>query len=394
MINIIHKEDCCGCTACASICPQNAISMKPDGLGFLYPDVNLDLCIKCNLCERVCAFHKNYSTGKNLSHPDIYAVRHKNIHEVESSRSGAMFIALSDFILKNNGIIYGVGYKDHFRVVHKRAETAQERNEFKGSKYVQSDLCGIFELIAKDLQNKRMVLFSGTPCQTAGLYSFLLLKKIDCDRLVLCDIICHGVPAPYIWRDYIDYLEKRHKKRILSVNFRDKSKLGWAEHKESFCYEGGHYEIRDFYSYVFRQGVMHRHSCGVCPYTNFHRPSDITLGDYWGWERLDRDMNKDDKGISLVFVNTEKGRALFKEVSDSIIYKASCVEKCLQHNLSQPTIIHKNRMAFEKEYEEKGFLFVMKKYGNLNWSQRTQKVYRKARRLAGGVIKSLLGIRK
>lgn len=232
MINITNPSDCCGCTACASVCTHNAITMKPDALGFLYPKVDKEKCTNCGLCEKVCAFHENYDKSHNLSEPDAYAVRHKDIKEVESSRSGAAFIAMSDYIIEQGGIVYGVGYTDHFRVVHKRATTKEERDEFKGSKYVQSDLTGIFRKVKEDLKTGKTVLFSGTPCQTAGLHSYVG-KKLR-EKLILIDIVCHGVPSPYIWRDYLKYLETKHNSEICYVNFRDKSKFGWKAHKETF----------------------------------------------------------------------------------------------------------------------------------------------------------------
>ena len=228
MIQIKDKADCCGCTACASICPKDAITMEPDTLGFKYPKVDLDKCIDCGLCEKVCAFNDNYDKSLNLKEPEIYAARHKDIHEIETSRSGAAFIAISDYILENGGIVYGVGYKDHFRVAHKRATTKEERNEFKGSKYVQSDLDGIFRQVKEDLKQGNTVLFSGTPCQTAGLNSYIG-KKLR-ENLVLVDIVCHGVPSPYIWRDYLAYIEKKYKNEVVKVDFRDKSRIGWSGH--------------------------------------------------------------------------------------------------------------------------------------------------------------------
>ena len=209
MIQIQNKQDCCGCTACASICPRDAISMVPDVMGFLYPKVDVGKCIECKLCERVCAFNEDYHNHlHNLSEPLAYGARHRNMREVETSRSGAAFIAISDVILKMGGVVYGAGYDEHFRVIHKRATTSIERDEFKGSKYVQSDLTGIFRQIKKDLESGFPVLFSGTPCQTAGLNSYIGAKLRP--NLYLLDIVCHGVPSPYIWRDYLDYIEKEH----------------------------------------------------------------------------------------------------------------------------------------------------------------------------------------
>lgn len=237
MIRIKDPKECCGCTACASICSHNAISMEPDALGFLYPKINESLCVECGLCEKVCQFNDNYDRSLNLPQPTAYAARHKDIGEVMKSRSGAAFVAISDYILEQGGIVYGAGYKDHFRVAHKRATTKEERDEFRGSKYVQSDLSGVFRQVKEDLKNGLTVLFSGTPCQTAGLNSYIG-KKLR-KNLILLDIVCHGVPGPYIWRDYLAYLEKKHNSKIIYVNFRDKEKYGWKAHKETFKYENG-----------------------------------------------------------------------------------------------------------------------------------------------------------
>ena len=151
MISIKDKSQCCGCSACASICNKNAITMKPDILGFLYPVVDIDKCVNCGLCEKVCAFNNKYDISLNLPKPVAYGVRHKDIDEVMRSRSGAVFVALSDKILEQGGVVYGAGYTDHFRVVHKRAVTKNMRDEFRGSKYVQSDMNTVFLQVKKDL---------------------------------------------------------------------------------------------------------------------------------------------------------------------------------------------------------------------------------------------------
>ena len=153
------------------------------------------------------------------------------------SCSGAAFVAISDYVLDQGGVVYGAGYKDHFRVTHKRATTKEGRDEFRGSKYVQSDLAGVFRMVKQDLKNGLTVLFSGTPCQTSGLNSYVG-KKLRAN-LVLIDIVCHGVPGPYIWRDYLAYLEKKQGDTITVVNFRDKERFGWAAHKETFTFGGG-----------------------------------------------------------------------------------------------------------------------------------------------------------
>ena len=222
MIKITDTANCCGCTACASICAHEAIIMKPNELGFLYPQVDATKCVECGLCNKVCQFNENYDKSYNLDFPIAYAARHKDINEVMKSRSGAAFVAISDYILDHGGVVYGAGDKDHFRVAHKRATTKEERDEFRGSKYVQSDLRGVFYRVKQDLMNGKMVLFSGTPCQTSGLNSYIG-KRLR-GNLILADIVCHGVPSPYIWKDYINYIESVNNTSISVVNFRDKEK--------------------------------------------------------------------------------------------------------------------------------------------------------------------------
>lgn len=374
MIQITNKADCCGCTACASVCAHHAISMEPDALGFLYPKVDTEKCTNCGLCEKVCAFNSNYDKSLNLAQPLAYAARHKDMKEVETSRSGAAFIAISDYVLDNGGVVYGAGYTDHFRVIHKRATTKQERDEFKGSKYVQSDLNHVFLQIKKDLKDGLTVLFSGTPCQTAGLNSFIG-KKLR-EHLILVDIVCHGVPSPYIWKDYIAYLEKKHKDSICQVNFRDKQLYGWTAHHETFKFSNIMREklIPKSFTYLFYEHIMFRLSCGVCPYTNTRRPSDITIADFWGWEKTDPNINTDDKGVSLILINTKKGSMIFDSIKSQMITIPAKLEDCLQPNLQHPSAIHPKRMQFEHDYQRKGFSYIMRKYGDIGWKYKVGQI--------------------
>ena len=363
-IKILNPADCCGCTACASICSYNAITMKPDVMGFLYPEVDIDKCLECGLCEKVCSFNENYDCSENLVTPLAYGARHKNMQEVETSRSGAAFIALSDVILRAGGVIYGVGYTDHFRVVHKRAVTKEERDEFKGSKYVQSDLTGIFRQIKNDLKNGLVVMFSGTPCQTAGLAAYIGHTKLK-TNLFLVDIVCHGVPSPYVWKDFLSYIEKKYNDTLYRVNFRDKINYGWNSHHETF--EFINKEGKVSFPFLFYKRIIFRQSCGKCYYTNTQRPSDITLADFWGWEKTKPDFNKDDKGVSLILINTTRGRQLLEQAQNDLILFSAKLEDCLQPNMQHPTHIHPARMKFEQLYTRKGFLTAMKRYGDIGW---------------------------
>ena len=383
MITIKDKSDCCGCSACTSVCGHQAITMKPDGIGFLYPEVDRNKCVDCGLCNQVCAFHANYDISRNLPKPDVYAVRHKDMSEITTSRSGAVFIALSDWILEQGGVVYGAGYEGHFRVVHKRATNKHKRNEFKGSKYVQSDLKDTFHQIRKDLKQGYMVMFSGTPCQTSGLLSYLKLLRQDISQLYVVDLVCHGVPAPYVWRDYLKYIEKKYHGTVTSFNFRDKSQLGWAAHKESFKV-GDKYVCTSTYSDLFGKCIMFRQSCGVCHFSNLKRPSDLTIGDFWGWEKVDQHINADNKGVSLLLVNTEKGRHIFSEITDQIHYLKTDTQHCLQPNLEQPTPISPQRAEFEQDFISRGFVYCAKKYGDIG-------IRHKIYRFLGKVKHKILG---
>lgn len=375
MIEITSPDKCCGCSACASICPQNAIKMSPDNLGFLYPVINKDECINCGACDRVCQFNDFYDISTNYEKPETYAARHINIDEVDKSRSGAIFAAISDYIISQDGVVYGAGFTDHFRVVHKRAVTAVERDEFRGSKYVQSDLTGIFPFVKKDLVEGRLVLFSGTPCQISGLKGYIgkSLRK----NLLLIDLVCHGVPSPYIWRDYIDYIEKKTHDEIIAVNFRDKRKYGWKAHKESFTFKHKSLWEKGTYTNLFNKHIMFRHSCGNCPFANLRRPGDITLADFWGWETVVPDFNKDDKGISLLLINTEKGTKIFNLIKEKIITQKVEIEQCLQPNLQHPSRINLKRDLFEKDYSKKGFKYIKKKYVDVGIRHKIQTLVHK-----------------
>ena len=331
MINITDKSKCCGCTACASVCAHNAITMIPDALGFLYPRVDESKCVDCGLCDKVCAFNDEYDKSLNLPTPDVY----------------------------------GVGYKEHFRVAHKRATTKIERDEFRGSKYVQSDLTGIFKQVKEDLKNGLTVLFSGTGCQCAGLNAYIGQKLRD--NLILVDIVCHGVPGPYMWRDYIAYLEKKYGDTIVQVNFRDKEKFGWKAHRETFVLKNGRGYNSLIFTMLFYQHIAFRPSCGKCHFCNTTRPSDITLADLWDRGHNFPDINKDNKGESLLLINTEKGREIFDAVKDKLDYFQTTTDKVMQAHLREPSKIHPQAKKFADSYEKYGFKHTMERFAFMGW---------------------------
>lgn len=384
MIQVQDKRECCGCTACASICNHEAIHMQVDEMGFKYPVVDISKCVECGLCEKVCAFQEHYDTASNFQEPFVYAVRHKNNKEIKTSRSGAMFTALSDFIFERKGIVYGVGFADHFRVVHKRITNREDCKDLKGSKYVQSDLTDIFRSVKKDLADGFPVLFSGTPCQTSGLHSFL--GKKEWENLYLCDIVCHGVPSPKVWADYLEYVETKENRLIEKVNFRDKER-GWKAHFESFVFQGGKKIITRTFTDLFCKHLILRPSCSSCKFTNTRRPSDITIADFWGWEKAVPGFNDDDLGCSLVFVNTPKGDQLFKHILPEIHAIQTDLAHCMQPNLEHPSVFSPKYDSFWKDYQRKGFDFVVKKYGDKGFRHKISQFKSKVKRIIKYCIK-------
>lgn len=335
--------------------------MQPDVLGFKYPKVDLDKCIDCGLCEKVCAFNDRYDKSLNLEKPIAYGARHKDIKEVMRSQSGATFAVISDYVLEKGGVVYGAAFEEDLSVAHRRVSTKEERNALRGSKYVQSDLTGIFKNVKRDLENGRTVLFSGTPCQTAGLNSYVGIKLRH--NLILADIICHGTPSPYVWREYLKYMEKKNGDKIVKANFRDK-KFGWNTTVQTFTFQNKREISNTTFGMLFYQHVMNRSSCSVCHFANTTRPSDITMGDFWGWQKTIKET--DNKGISLILVNTDKGKALFDSIKDRMDVVNVDMQNCLQPNLQRPSAESKRRAAFERDFVKYGFGYMRFMYGDLN----------------------------
>lgn len=360
MINITDKTTCSGCTACATICPQSAITMQPDALGFKYPIVSFDKCINCGLCDRVCSFKPPIErTPKN---PLTYLMRHKDVSEVLKSKSGGAFVVLSDVILSEGGIVYGARLNQDHLVEHAAATTVSARNEFRGSKYIQSDLDGIFAKVRADLKANKKVLFTGTPCQVAGLKSFIDQELAE--NLFLVDLLCHGVASPAIWKDYIEQIEHRKGKRIRRCIPRN-PKYGWYNSVDTFIFnDDTQYNSDYFTGYVYHKWIIQRWSCSACPFTSLNRVSDVTIGDAWGHDRVAPDFDTEGLGCSIVLANTHKGEQLVKAGLGNAKSMPIEIDNMMQPVLKHPTSFHSKRQRFEDMYIRRGFKYAKLIYLN------------------------------
>jgi coenzyme F420-reducing hydrogenase beta subunit len=386
------KEECCCCTACMSICPKQAITMIPDEEGFLYPSINQELCIECDLCKQVCPFSGNYRTSGNYDQPLVYAAKHKDDNVRMNSSSGGMFTAISDYILDIGGIIYGAAFDENFVVRHQKAEAVEERNKFRGSKYVQSNLVGVFEDIKTELKEQRTVLFTGTPCQNAGLRSYL---NRNYENLYLCDIVCHGTPSPLLWKEHISFLEKKGNSKVVQYYFRYK-RGGWRGYNVYTLFNNSKSKFNTpdvlTYANIFRSDLALRPACHNCKFCNFSRPSDITIGDFWGIEKSMPDF-EDNIGTSLVLVNSSKGLNLFHKISKNIYYRESNTKDCLQRNLYKPSQPSPLRDKFWQDYKGKGFEYVIKKYAGYGFVGQLTKAAANVLKKLGlsHIVKRMLG---
>lgn len=313
MINIDDKQRCCGCEACINACPKECVSPGRDEEGFLYPKVDVSKCINCHICEKVCPEISPFSIREPQK---AYAAWIKDEEIRRISSSGGIFSALAEYIIKANGIVYGASLNKNLELYHIPCETSEEIAQIRGSKYLQSRISGIYRDVLRRLNAGKFVLFSGTGCQIAGLKHFI---RIDYTNLITVEIICHGVPSPMIWNDYIlhilgkSYINKYREP--ISVSFRNKNN-GWKnfgvciewnkKNKPKKYFSGFH---QDIYMKCFLKNLTLRPSCYDCPVKNGKSGSDIVLGDFWGVDKKHPQLD-DDKGLSAVIVYTEKGQRI------------------------------------------------------------------------------------
>lgn len=347
MIEIKNKQDCCGCTACISICPNKCITMEQDSEGFLYPFVNKDACCDCHLCEKKCPVigkekkvavigedkHETNRKALNglVSVPQAYVCFNNDGTIRENSTSGGVFSVLSEYVLQKNGIVCGVVIDDEHKIVHAFAENNKEVERMRRSKYVQSEQKGVYLRIKKELLKGRYVLYSGTPCQVAGLKSFL---GKDYKELITVDIFCHGVGSPAYWNKYVNYTQEKMNSRIREIRFREKT-YGYNSACLAIYFENGKSSHKghddDLYWSPFSKNMIYRPSCYACAFKNVNHVSDFSIGDYWHSDDLPREY-KDANGCSLVLCHSEKSKAILASANGLLSVHEVDLENALNVN--------------------------------------------------------------
>ncbi len=337
MINIIDKKKCCGCNACGDVCSKGAIIFQTDIEGFWYPQVDPAKCVECGLCEKVCPIiNINRLKHNDLPKADCYAAENKNISVIFSSTSGGIFSALAEATYRENGYVGGAVFNEDFSVKHIISNNREDLVRLRGSKYIQSDLSGFYKNVQTLLKQGEKVLVCGGPCQMAGLRSFL---GKDYDNLLIVDYICRGIGSPKVFHSYLQSFERKYGVKVVQARAKSKE-FGWRNLTQKVVFANGKcaYESKEISVWTRnfnRDGLFHRPSCHDCQFKGMPRMADITIADFWGVEGLKlKNIVDKDLGISLVMVNSEKGKRYFEQIKKKINYEEVPFEKVTKGNRS------------------------------------------------------------
>lgn len=375
MIDIKDKSNCCGCYACANACPQKCIEMKNDEEGFFYPKINKKECIDCGLCEKVCPI-VNQCSDIELEDTLGFAYFNQSDDIRQRSTSGGAFFEIAKQVLDSGGVVYGAAFDSDFAVSHIRVDSIQNVDKLLGSKYVQSKMDGIYTAVKKDLLDERMVLFSGTPCQVEAL-NFFLRKKYD--KLILLDVICHGVPSEEVWLKYLKQRKRNYNSDIQAISFRDKEN-GWKNYNIKIKFKNRkEYKsifFEDPYLRCFIKDIILRPSCYSCRFKSVNRVSDITLGDYWGIWELNSAMF-DDKGTSFIMGHSQKGLRLIKSTLPSA---TECdIDSAIKYNPSAIKAVEKpqGRDNFFRDLDSTNIINVLEKYSGITNKMKIKRIIKR-----------------
>lgn len=367
MIQINNKVDCSGCHACFNICPVECIKMEVDNEGFWYPNVDESKCIGCGLCEKVCPII-NKKEEKNNNDIKAYACINKDDEIREKSSSGGVFSILSEYVIQNNGAVFGSAFNENLELIHSCTESIEGLEKFRSSKYLQSKIGSTYKEVKVFLENGKNVLYSGTPCQIDGLKSYL---GKDYENLICIDIICHGVPSPKVFDLYLKEFNEKFKTKFSEINFRDKF-YGWKYFSLLLSSKDKTYRKKlnqDLYMKGFLSNLYLRPSCYDCKSKTLNRSSDITIADFWGIINILPEMD-DDKGTSLVLVHTEKGKQIRDYLKEKMNIKEVICSEAIKYNSAAIKSVNENpkRKLFfdELENNEQNISELINKYTKIS----------------------------
>ena len=368
MSNIIlfkDKKDCCGCGACMNACPNSAIQMREDEHGFIYPVIDDALCVGCEACTKAC-FYQNSPAFHTPQ--EVFAASCKNDETVAKSASGGAFAVLAEHVLRSGGMVYGCALlfeDDRLAPRHIRIDRMEDIHLLQGSKYVQSEIGGTYQQAKQDLASGKNVLFTGTPCQIAGLKQYL---KREYSNLLTADIICHGVPNKRLFQAFMDFYGKQLGGKITAFSFRDKSKgQGMATrciYKDSLGHTKESVKNGKMMAYIafFLKSYTYRINCYRCPFARQQRVADVTLGDYWGFHEEHPQVHasqglSNSRGISCILINTEKGKKLWDAFRGQFNSLPSEFEKVARHNdqLKKPSEYSRERETLLQLFGKEGY---------------------------------------
>lgn len=360
-INIENAKDCCGCRACENICPKKAITMEVNKEGFLYPKVDMEKCVDCGMCRKVCPWLNNISRENYLEKPICYAAKSLDRDIQINSSSGGVFGLLAKKILEEKGVVVGAEMTSDFQVQHTIIDSEKDLHKIMGSKYVASDLKQLFPVIQRELDNNKKVLFSGVPCQISALLKYL---QKEYDNLATIEVICHGVPSQKLFNKYVEFLEKKYKAKLLEYKFRSKQAACWGTYKALAKFEKNKKIIdkkinADFDPYYcsFLHSENHRESCYECKFAKKDRNADLTLGDFWGIEKIMPKMI-DYNGVSVVVINTNKGKEILESLREKLELHEVDYEKVQGYNkqLQKSSNRKNSRDDWYKHIDEEQFI--------------------------------------
>ena len=332
MIDIQNKIDCCGCNACGDICGKHAISFVTDNEGFWYPKVNKDLCVDCGLCDKVCPIQNKANHIERFAEPVVFAAYTKDEAIRLDSTSGGIHSMLALKMYEKNAYVGGAVYNPDHTVSQIVDDNPARLPEIRSSKYLQSNAEGVYKEIRSLLIKGKDVFFCGCPCQIHALYNFL---GKDYENLVTCDFICRGVNSPKVFLKYMEMLERQFGAKATRIKFKNK-KWGWHNFSLRVNFENGKEYCKDYKHDLFfigylQAGNFSRPSCYECRFKGFPQKSDITLADFWGIEKIEPAMDQN-KGTSLVMINSVKGQHLFASIEEQIEYRQFSMEDAKKGN--------------------------------------------------------------